>query len=163
MATKRNRRIPSYRLHKSSGRAVVTIDGRDYFLGRHGTEESHQRYNQLIGEWLSHGCRMPITAHPHLTVLEVIATFWHHAKRYYTRIDGSPTTELSNYRLALRELCWPAIHTTSMKASVRSSRAPTAAPIALSWMTRGVSRPRNSPIDINDMRRLGPHEPRIDS
>ena len=123
MATKRNRRIPRYRLHKSSGRAVVTIDGRDYILGRHGTEESHQRYNQLIGEWLSHGCRMPITAHPHLTVLEVIATFWHHAKRYYTRIDGSPTTELSNYRLALRELKALYGHTIAAEFGPKALRA----------------------------------------
>ena len=28
---------PSYRFHKASGQAIVTIDGRDYHLGTHGT------------------------------------------------------------------------------------------------------------------------------
>lgn len=30
----RNFRIPSYRLHKPSGQAVVTINGKDIYLGR---------------------------------------------------------------------------------------------------------------------------------
>jgi hypothetical protein len=30
----RNSRIPSYRLHKPSGQAVVTINGKDIYLGR---------------------------------------------------------------------------------------------------------------------------------
>jgi hypothetical protein len=33
-------RIPSYRLHKASGRAAVTLGGRHYYLGKHGTPES---------------------------------------------------------------------------------------------------------------------------
>ena len=43
MTQKRHTRIPTYRLHKASGRAVVTLPvaglsrGRDVFLGRHGT------------------------------------------------------------------------------------------------------------------------------
>ena len=32
-------RTPSYRLLKSSGQAVVTIDGRDHYLGKHGSPE----------------------------------------------------------------------------------------------------------------------------
>jgi hypothetical protein len=41
------RRIPSYRLHAGSGRAVVTIDGRDHYFGRHGTDESNEAYSRL--------------------------------------------------------------------------------------------------------------------
>jgi len=33
-------RIPSYRLHKPWGRAVITLGGRDIYLGPHGTPES---------------------------------------------------------------------------------------------------------------------------
>ena len=29
---------PSYRLHKATGQARVTINGRTYYLGKHGTE-----------------------------------------------------------------------------------------------------------------------------
>ena len=30
-------RVPRYRRHKATGQAVVTIDGRDIYLGKHGT------------------------------------------------------------------------------------------------------------------------------
>ena len=33
-------RVPSYRLHKSSGNGVVTFEGKDYYLGRFGTTET---------------------------------------------------------------------------------------------------------------------------
>ena len=33
-------RTPSYRLHRPTGRAVVTLNGRDLYLGRHGTTGS---------------------------------------------------------------------------------------------------------------------------
>jgi hypothetical protein len=33
--------LPSYRLYKRTGQAVVTIDGRDHYLGEHGSPESY--------------------------------------------------------------------------------------------------------------------------
>jgi hypothetical protein len=32
----RSTRVPSYRLHKPTGLAVVTIHGKDHYLGKHG-------------------------------------------------------------------------------------------------------------------------------
>lgn len=49
----RPKRTPSYRLHTPSGLAVVTIDGKDIYLGRHGTPESEEQYHRLIVEWLA--------------------------------------------------------------------------------------------------------------
>lgn len=49
------RRIPSYRLHRPSGQAVVTLNGRDCYLGRHGTPESRLEYDRLVCEWLAVG------------------------------------------------------------------------------------------------------------
>ena len=54
-----SQRIPSYRLHKPTGLAVVTIDGRDFYLGPHGTEESHGEYDRMIQEWLLNGRKSP--------------------------------------------------------------------------------------------------------
>jgi hypothetical protein len=34
--------IPKLGLHKASGQAVVAIDGRDVYLGKHGTPEAQQ-------------------------------------------------------------------------------------------------------------------------
>ena len=44
--------VPTYRLHKQSGQAIVTItvDGvrRDITLGRHGSEESKAEYERIL-------------------------------------------------------------------------------------------------------------------
>jgi hypothetical protein len=40
MARGRGREVPAYRLHRRSGQAVVTLDGRDFYLGIHGSPES---------------------------------------------------------------------------------------------------------------------------
>ena len=45
--------VPSYRLHKQSGQAIVTLSGRDILLGRHGSATSKQEYRRLTAEWLA--------------------------------------------------------------------------------------------------------------
>jgi hypothetical protein len=46
-------KVPSYRLLKPRGLAVVTLNGRTYYLGKYGSEESRQKYDQLIAKWLA--------------------------------------------------------------------------------------------------------------
>jgi hypothetical protein len=50
----RTNRPPSYRLHKARNLAVVTIDGRNHYLGPYGSPESHEKYARLIAEWRAH-------------------------------------------------------------------------------------------------------------
>ena len=45
--------LPSYRLYKRTGQAVVTIDGHDHYLGAYGSPESKKAYNRLIDAWLA--------------------------------------------------------------------------------------------------------------
>lgn len=45
--------IPSMTLHKPSGLARIGIQGRDVYLGRHGTSEAGARYRQAVGEYLA--------------------------------------------------------------------------------------------------------------
>ena len=52
MTTRKSPRIPKYRLHAPSGLAVVRLNGRDIYLGKHGTKESRQEYGRIIKEWL---------------------------------------------------------------------------------------------------------------
>ena len=40
--------FPAYCLHKASGQAVVTLSGKDCYLGPYGTAESKQTYDRLI-------------------------------------------------------------------------------------------------------------------
>lgn len=63
-------RLPTYRLHKPSGRAVVALDGHDFYLGRHGSPTSLAEYDRLIGEWLANGrCLPPQRSPPALQFL----------------------------------------------------------------------------------------------
>ena len=47
--------VPAYRLHKQSGHAIVTLDGRDFLLGPHGSDESRRLYSRRVAEWLANG------------------------------------------------------------------------------------------------------------
>jgi hypothetical protein len=46
---------PSYRLHKPSGQAVVTLNAKDHYLGLFGTPEGRVLYDQLVARWLTNG------------------------------------------------------------------------------------------------------------
>src|SRR5262249_17228719 len=52
---KLTKKLPSYRHHKVSGQAIVTLAGRDHYLGAHGSPESIDAYKRLIGEWTAAG------------------------------------------------------------------------------------------------------------
>ena len=45
-------RVPKYQKH-SSGQARVVINGKAFYLGRHGSKATKQRYDALIAEYLS--------------------------------------------------------------------------------------------------------------
>ncbi len=50
--------MPDYRYH-ISGQAIVTLDGRDYYLGKHGSPRSHAKYLRLLQEYNDNGMKMP--------------------------------------------------------------------------------------------------------
>jgi integrase len=95
--------VPSYRLHKQSGQAIVTLNGRDHLLGPHGTKTSRAKYDMLIREWLANG-RQPLTAVGcDLTVCELVARYWSHVEHYYVK-NGLPTSEQHCIKSAIRVL-----------------------------------------------------------
>jgi integrase len=51
-------KAPSLRYHLS-GQSVVTIDGKDYYLGKHDSPESLARYAVLIATYQAGGLRLP--------------------------------------------------------------------------------------------------------
>jgi integrase len=89
---------PSYRRHKASGQAVVTLNGRDFYLGPHGSRASIDAYDALIGEWAANGRRL---SEESLTINELIVLYLELAESYY-RKDGAPTTQVDRIRAALR-------------------------------------------------------------
>ena len=77
-------KIPSYRLHKSSGQALVTLNYRDYYLGVHGSPESKQEYDRLIAEYLS--CQRSNTfgvVPSEISLNELLVAFQEHTRSYY--------------------------------------------------------------------------------
>lgn len=95
--------LPKYSKHRASGKAVVTINGQDHYLGPHGSKASRVEYDRLICEFLATGRRGTAqdAAKREITVTELIAAYWKFAERYY-RKGGKPTSELSVIKLAVR-------------------------------------------------------------
>jgi integrase len=99
-------RIPSYRLHKPKGLAVVTIDGRDQYLGKWSKSPnapSRQEYDRVISEWLARGRTAPQIGDD-LNVDELVVRFLDWAKTYYRGHDNKETTELHLFKSAAKPL-----------------------------------------------------------
>lgn len=104
----RTNRPPSYRLHKARNCAVVTINGRNHYLGPYGSPESHERYARLVAEWRANGAHLlptkargaPVAS---ISINALILAYFHHVQTYYVK-DGRPTSEQDNIRQALRFL-----------------------------------------------------------
>jgi integrase len=102
---------PRLRRHKPSEQAVVTLNGRDHYLGswpatkRKPPELARQAYDALVAEWLSNGRSIPQRGVQAVgTVNDLILAFWKHAERHYRDPDGRPTSELDGFRHSLRPL-----------------------------------------------------------
>jgi hypothetical protein len=94
---------PSYRRHKPSNQAVVTIGCRDFYLGLYGSPASRAEYDRLIAEWLTSGRRHSQSDPGGLSINELLVAYLDFADGYY-RKGGNPTRELDNIKLALRPL-----------------------------------------------------------
>ena len=93
-------RVPSYRLHKSTGQAIVVIKRKFYYLGKFGTEESRQKYERIIGEYLANGRTAPSPAVRRsngVTIRQLLAMYLEHCRTYYARA-GEPTQEYHSHR-----------------------------------------------------------------
>jgi hypothetical protein len=91
-------RNPAYRKHRASGQAVVTLDGKDFYLGPWNTKTSRNEYDRLIGEYLANGRRMDAAGGCELVVDEILTRFDLHAVTYYVDAEGQPTAHLGHFR-----------------------------------------------------------------
>ncbi|HXT57095.1 MAG TPA: site-specific integrase, partial [Pirellulales bacterium] len=97
---------PKYRLHKARNSAVVTIDGRNHYLGPYGSPKSHELYARLIAQRQNALDLRPQALPRHddqLTIAELSVAYWRFANGYY-RKEGEPTGELTVVKPALRAL-----------------------------------------------------------
>lgn len=91
--------LPKYRKHRASGQAIVTLDGKDHYLGPHGSRGSRREYDRLVGEWQQNGRRLP-SSPDQTSVVVLLAAYWKFAQTYYTK-NGKPTGELPGVKAAL--------------------------------------------------------------
>jgi integrase len=100
-------RQPSYRYHKARNCAVVTINGKNFYLGAYDSPESHEKYARLIAKWQADGKDLaPITTtsiNGGLTINALILLYLDFASKYYIK-HGQPTGELNNIRHSMVKL-----------------------------------------------------------
>ena len=85
---------------------MVTIDGKNHYLGPWQSPESHEKYARLIAEWArNNGTRPGPASAPAapLTINELILAYFRHAQIRYVK-NGEPTSEVGCIRQALRPL-----------------------------------------------------------
>lgn len=116
----RRKSVPSYRHHKPTNQAVVTVPlpgggRRDVYLGVYGTPKSRTEYARVIADLKAGrlpgdqqeppaGPAVPVDPGADPSVNEVLLAFWRHAEVHYRRPDGTPTKEVGEYRSALRRV-----------------------------------------------------------
>jgi len=96
---------PKYREHRASGQAVVTLYGRDVYLGPYGTKASRIEYDRLIGEWLAAGrpAQMPSVQND-TAIVELAAAYRTYARGYYVKHDR-PTDTIHQVNRATAIIC----------------------------------------------------------
>ena len=94
---------PSYRLHRPSGQAVVTLRGRDIYLGRFDSPESHQRFAEVMRDHAD-GRPVIVLGSAGITVAEAVVIYLDHARRYYRDSKGQSTGQLPRIQRALTTL-----------------------------------------------------------
>ena len=128
--------VPSFRLHKPSGQAVVTIrqsDGvrRDVYLGEYNTPRSRQEYARIVAELaVNPGSPAPPSERgpdTNLTMNQLLVAYLHHAGNHYRGPDGTSTGETERIKVALRHVRELYGHTPAREFGPRN-RSP-----ALNW------------------------------
>jgi hypothetical protein len=106
---KPNVSVPSYRYHKPSGQGVVTLSGKDYYLGPWQSESSVTEYRRLLAEWMAAAKTAPAVEDGKpvaITIGELLAAYLVEAEVIYKK-NGEPSSHLHNVKdgmIPLREL-----------------------------------------------------------
>lgn len=96
--------LPKYSKHRASGQAIVTLGGKDIYLGPHGTQVSRMEYDRVVAEWLANGRSLPQKAKKNsITVVEILAAYSKHALQYYKK-NGVVTNEYAQLKSVMKIL-----------------------------------------------------------
>ena len=84
---------PPFRVYKATPQGYVNLPGqpgRRKYLGNVDNPQKQQGYARLVSELAAHG-RLASRAMEAISVAELVAAFWAHAKVYYRKPDGKPS------------------------------------------------------------------------
>ena len=101
---------PSYRLHRQSGQAVVSLPKgngayEDVLLAEHGSPESHAEYTRVIAAGMPMASVWwPVRRHRIRLSMKCSPRFGSTRKPDYRHPSGEPTSEVENLRLILHRL-----------------------------------------------------------
>lgn len=97
--------VPTYRLHRATGQAIVNLDGKDHYLGRYNTPESRTAYERIISQWMANGRKLPsATENISYTVGRLSVDFLLWARNEYKAPDGTTSRSVDNVKAAMRPL-----------------------------------------------------------
>ena len=91
---------PKYRKHQR-GSAFVEIQGKRYWLGKHGSPESWAEYNRIITEWRANHFTPPTISTDEMLLSELLIAFVNWAEIWY-RKKGKPTSEIHCYKSVIK-------------------------------------------------------------
>ncbi len=88
-------KLPAYRLHKSSGQAIVRIrlgpkKSKMFYLGKYGSDASYAKYEEKLAEW-RHGRLYDRVEVP--SVDELVAAFMEWAPAITSKLARSPASQ----------------------------------------------------------------------
>jgi integrase len=126
-------RIPSYRLHKPTGQGVVTLNGRDHYLGKHRSKPSLELYDRLIAEWLTAGRQTVKTISETVTVAEIAVAYLKHSRNYYK------SSEHDCIKLAIRPLAKLYSRLTAIEYGTRQHKAVRQQMILQGWTRKSIN------------------------
>ena len=108
------------------------LNGQAIYLGRADKPETEGRYHQVIAEWLTAESQ-PKVPPAEITVKELLARYWRHARGYYRDAAGQPTTQLHVLCSALRPLLEPYGESRAAKLGPLALKATRQRMIDLGW------------------------------
>lgn len=128
--------------HKAKGVAYVNYQGKITHLGPWDpatgpSAQSRRNYADWIARWEKANLPREVKpSGPHVTVADLVRAFHSHAKQYYRRPDGKPTSEVRGFRLSLDPLV--KLHAAR---PVDEIRARDVKAILDAWVRKGHTRP----------------------
>ena len=82
--------LPGYLKHKTTGQAFCVINGKFIYLGKYGSKASRERYEEVIGEYLANGKKLPpVRSKNEITITEFAVDYLGYAKEYYADDPGT--------------------------------------------------------------------------